>query len=525
MRCLEERKLIEMSVAIRQKPEWWTKYKNPTIAAKWRKEMQGYEVREDIINFLFSELEYYDDIRKSTGGTFQTGPNDYVFVGDGIVPSELKQQLRKGVALLEDVPDHMKDWHPGSDDQVLDLVHPSLYPYQYNITPRLPDTESVGLVATYSGGITPTIAPEFDKTKDIIKKHVEPYGISSRFQWLPSVFNVSETGHVTIKSYINNLHPIQHQNLYQPIADIFSRAIPGLNACLSRYASPEYLRCDPFDNVDGLYADEVPNFEDASDEDEAYFAFMESRVPAPVKFEWTGPPENDVTFDVKGRNLKVITKLANIHLTPEKPDYKGGSWHVEGQINEDIVATVLYYYHSENITTSNLAFRIALRDPSYEQGDENGVRTIFGLTDDDKMQADAGAVEAIEDRIVVFPNIMQHRVAPFSLADKTKPGHRKILCFFITDPFNDRVVTTDQVPPQQAQWWIDSVLTEESNLTRKLPTELINSVMEKVEWPMPMSEAKKVREELMKERSLNHSESVDSDTDGAFGRNFSLCEH
>lgn len=32
--------------------------------------------------------------------------------------------------------------------------------------------------------------------------------------------------------------------------------------------------------------------------------------------------------------IQIIVKLANIHLTPEKPNYGGGSWHVEGQANE-----------------------------------------------------------------------------------------------------------------------------------------------------------------------------------------------
>jgi hypothetical protein len=32
------------------------------------------------------------------------------------------------------------------------------------------------------------------------------------------------------------------------------------------------------------------------------------------------------------RGLQVIVKLANIELTPEKPEYEGGSWHIEGQL-------------------------------------------------------------------------------------------------------------------------------------------------------------------------------------------------
>ena len=34
--------------------------------------------------------------------------------------------------------------------------------------------------------------------------------------------------------------------------------------------------------------------------------------------------------------LQIIVKLANICLTPEKPTYEGGSWHVEGQLNESM---------------------------------------------------------------------------------------------------------------------------------------------------------------------------------------------
>jgi hypothetical protein len=32
------------------------------------------------------------------------------------------------------------------------------------------------------------------------------------------------------------------------------------------------------------------------------------------------------------KGLQVIVKLANIELNPEKPEYHGGSWHIEGQL-------------------------------------------------------------------------------------------------------------------------------------------------------------------------------------------------
>ena len=32
------------------------------------------------------------------------------------------------------------------------------------------------------------------------------------------------------------------------------------------------------------------------------------------------------------KGLQVIVKFANIMLTPEKPEYNGGTWHIEGQM-------------------------------------------------------------------------------------------------------------------------------------------------------------------------------------------------
>jgi uncharacterized protein DUF4246 len=37
------------------------------------------------------------------------------------------------------------------------------------------------------------------------------------------------------------------------------------------------------------------------------------------------------------KGLQVIVKLAGIHLTPEKPSYGGGTWHVEGQLVLDFL--------------------------------------------------------------------------------------------------------------------------------------------------------------------------------------------
>jgi hypothetical protein len=49
---------------------------------------------------------------------------------------------------------------------------------------------------------------------------------------------------------------------------------------------------------------------------------------------------------------QIIVKMASVELTPQKPYFLVGSWHVEGQMNEHICATALYYRDSDNITPS-----------------------------------------------------------------------------------------------------------------------------------------------------------------------------
>jgi hypothetical protein len=66
--------------------------------------------------------------------------------------------------------------------------------------------------------------------------------------------------------------------------------------------------------------------------------------PAPFK----APKKESVkTIDLKRdfgeRGLQIIVKLANIHLTPEKPEYAGGTWHVEGQLVHALYIYTLQY--------------------------------------------------------------------------------------------------------------------------------------------------------------------------------------
>ena len=76
-------------------------------------------------------------------------------------------------------------------------------------------------------------------------------------------------------------------------------------------------------------------------------------------------------------------------------------------------------YSSSNITQSNLQFRTVVREPNYEQNDYRGVEIVYGLGNHLPLNQSLGELMAQEDRCIAFPNIYQHRLAPFRLQDPT----------------------------------------------------------------------------------------------------------
>lgn len=179
-------------------------------------------------------------------------------------------------------------------------------------------------------------------------------------------------------------------------------------------------------------------------------------------------------------------------------------------------ATALYYYSSENITPSALAFRQSVEDHqdhmNYVQDDHRAVETICGFNNGDPSLEDLGRVFTPEGRLLTFPNVMQHRVQPFSLADPTRPGHRKILALFLVDP-HTRIISTADVPCQQKTWWEEQV--RGIGPLGKIPGELTQHILDFVDYPVSIDVAKEQRAELMEERKkfvVKHNKEIETAT-------------
>lgn len=120
--------------------------------------------------------------------------NGNVVKSDYAVPESVKLALLQAVKPLEDVPENQRDWHPGSNDTVLDLVHPSLFPLIQGKSRVLKvGQKTVGLADCVERcGQGDVLGRVTKAPKANEKKGVEPYSL--KFQWLPCEVDISGNG-------------------------------------------------------------------------------------------------------------------------------------------------------------------------------------------------------------------------------------------------------------------------------------------------------------------------------------------
>ncbi|KAF9014470.1 hypothetical protein BDZ89DRAFT_995158 [Hymenopellis radicata] len=535
-RSIVELQMCALSAAIRDKPDWQKKMKNLEILAKWREEaleqhpdeedLEAWKLTVEMIDYVLQELEGYARIRDAENG-IEIACYERVWKSDALVPPGLLDRLLAGVKKLEDVPPKEKDWHPGSNNQVLDLVHPSLYPIAY----------AKSLQEFEDGDFDFLVPPE---------GHAD--FVSEAFAWLPSDFIIDADGTANLSegAYINNLHPDDHADLYPVIEELVALAVPMFERVLSdlkRPLSKARMVTEPRWNYDMTNNEQVHTIPCIWEKDGKSIG-----VPSPDRFgiDWNGWTdedfeefENSLTkrlprplpayvgaldgvkkiVSLAGATLQIIVKLANIVLTPENPSYAGGSWHVEGMLNEEIVATFIYYYDEDNISESRLAFRTSVVEPLYHgQDDEKCTQIIYGLARDRPLVQELGSVRTCQGRCIAFPNVYQHQVQPFELADATKPGHRKILAFFLVNP-DIQIPSTTSVPPRQYEWAVNEC---RDALLERVPPEIVHIICEYIlTFTCTREETKKERKALMKERSRF----VATHTKRKYQVGFNLCEH
>ncbi len=323
---------------------------------------------------------------------------DGVAFADGLVDGALVSRLRADVQqLLDHEP---VDYHPGSGTKVRDLVHPSLFPYIEDRSVLLTPVERPK-------------APSYDRFGRSFE--------TSRYQWLPTPFQVAADGSVTIAAYINNLDRTRYAAAYDDLAALFATALPLIESVVGYVESTKFWQEDC---ADIEHEGELPE----SDE--------EPQRPAPPT-------------SLRGRELLVIPKVVEYCLNVGESHE--GVWHVEGMSHEHIIATCVYILDRDD-TLEGGALRFKRAYTVEEAGrlfwniDQSRPAPVSMMADEGTVPV--GSVETPAGRLIVFPNSHIHKLSKLSLAAGATSGRRRVIVFWLVDP-SVTIPSTREVPPQQ----------------------------------------------------------------------------
>jgi hypothetical protein len=114
----------------------------------------------------------------------------------GLLPEGLEEELKETIQKM--LLQEPIDWHPGSKQQVRDLVHPSMYCYVKGVSKLL------------DGTMEPAVEED------------------QRYYWLPSEFKISNQGQVEIESKINNLDDQEYPEMVGLLEKTFEAFLPSL---------------------------------------------------------------------------------------------------------------------------------------------------------------------------------------------------------------------------------------------------------------------------------------------------------
>ncbi|KAH6917104.1 hypothetical protein BKA70DRAFT_1486502 [Coprinopsis sp. MPI-PUGE-AT-0042] len=438
-RTLSELAMSQFALQLRREENWWTRCFDAQEQQAWAsaaaKHQWYVKVPSGIISVYLEDTEIrrvLDELPKHAQRRDKR-TSYQISCSSGMFESKdlVSHGIRDSMKAGIDLLERFPLWSPAAISGI-DLVDPMLY----SLTQRNFNS------------------PANDHGSNLHSLHVYDYMKSNKYAMLPSDVKVDTEGIAHFTSYINNIHPELDAGLYAATSSLISSLLPMVESTLA-------------------------------DLDQA------SRHPTRIPYQLAvkGSRRN-----LLGRNLQIITRIQTIKLTTSEPVYAGTDWHVEGMLNESIVACASHILESENLDEfAAFEFRKAVSHPTgFRPGDEAATFQTWGLRDGDPCHQYVGSVPLCENLSISFPNIYQYRLNPFGLANPLQEGRATIVTFLLVDPDAPPILSTANVPPQHPLW-IRKALYD--GLYQRLPTELIEVIYSKCDWLLSQAEAEKQRNE------------------------------
>lgn len=364
------------------------------MAAEWKEKAMnsGKDITQHMANWIVDELAFKAMIyeRFHCVGLY----NGDVTKSDTIVPRSLVEELSSAAKVLEMEHEGLQFYHPGSLNKQRDLLAMALYPLIYGKSRILPD-KLIGLdeALRYAGQgeVIPIPSDKGVTREDMVWRvraradiSVSPY--SRLFQALPSDLQLDDGGQWHITTYINNLHPVKHRNIYGIVEKIFNCLVPQFNMTITplrdmlhsrariEYHKAEYLPVpkekvseQPLIKPREAHSEFEERFEKwrmnnftAIQPDAGKFipwavprclmSKLPEDLPSPVRIE----QGVDLKRDYKERGLQIMVRLMGVDLTPDDPYYQT-EWHVEGQMVSVSVKIVYIDIEMMELTSSDIS--------------------------------------------------------------------------------------------------------------------------------------------------------------------------
>ncbi|KAH7363759.1 hypothetical protein BKA65DRAFT_489558 [Rhexocercosporidium sp. MPI-PUGE-AT-0058] len=262
-----------------------------------------------------------------------------------------------------------------------------------------------------------------------------------------------------------------------------------------------------------------------------------NRVPMQTPDPDQGLYTIDLQEILQQKGLQIIIRIREVDLIPSNPTFTG-SLMFEAQRNEHIVSTAAYIYSSSNVTTPQLSFcqPTWMHPLDYHFGDGGNMldddhawdtqRRLFGFVQSAEARIHydwslhtppwqtLGTVDLPINRLLTWPNTLQHRLDGLSLCNATQPGRFGMLLLYLVDP-NYRICSTANVPPQQHDWWAEVALDQgvfrkgAIPQARKVPSEVREMVDRfTAGCPMGEEEAEEIKFQVEEDRAAALSEAM-----------------
>ncbi|KAJ1720436.1 hypothetical protein LPJ53_004926 [Coemansia erecta] len=220
--------------------------------------------------------------------------------------------------------------------------------------------------------------------------------------------------------------------------------------------------------------------------------------PVPGKFAEPDIPSPG-HYTLNGEHMQVFVKMANVYLTPDRPEYTPDqSAFVPGTNSERIVATAMYLYDADNIEDIEVRFSESVDKHYYKSDIHNYIdHLVYGVSYPGVISDysnDCGVIEINRGSLFCYPNTYERRIGTCRLDDKLRKGHFKMMILYFVNPAQ-RIISTSIVPPQQPRWSLSRLVVASSPLSR-LPEDIQIMITEQLDRSTTYEEADRIRNRL-----------------------------